>query len=155
MDVAHILAVIAILLAGWFLYRHDWKKKPLTDFTQHLDSRDWRRYGFAIRELQKRGQDVTIYIPRVVSLLAADSRIERAMGQRVIENATQTLPTTSRVTLTCRILQCVESELPLCYLDFRMNARLNYRPKLSVAAPLLMAAPCLSSVRRLIWQRAY
>ena len=84
-NAVHILTVAGILLAGWFLYRHDWKKKPLTDFTQHLDSRDWRRYEFAIRELQKRGQDVSAYLPRVVSLLAAESKIQRAMGQRVIE----------------------------------------------------------------------
>ena len=85
MNATHVLTVTAILIAAWFLYRHDWKKKPLTDFTQHLDSRDWRRYEFAIRELQKRGQDVSVYLPHVVSLLAADSKIQRAMGQRVIE----------------------------------------------------------------------
>ena len=85
MNSTHILTVAAIMIGGWFLYRHDWKKKPLEDFTQHLDSRDWRRYEFAIRELQKRGQDASVYIPRVVSLLAADSKIQRAMGQRVIE----------------------------------------------------------------------
>jgi len=85
MNATHVLTVAAILIAAWFLYRHDWRKKPLEDFTQHLDSRDWRRYEFAIRELQKRGQDASVYIPRVVSLLAADSKIQRAMGQRVIE----------------------------------------------------------------------
>ncbi len=85
MNSTHILTVAAIMIGGWFLYRHDWKKKPLEDFTQHLDSRDWHRYEFAIRELQKRGQDASVYIPRVVSLLAADSKIQRAMGQRVIE----------------------------------------------------------------------
>ncbi len=85
MNATHVLTVADILIAAWFLYRHDWRKKPLEDFMQHLDSRDWRRYEFAIRELQKRGQDVSVYIPRVVSLLAADSKIQRAMGQRVIE----------------------------------------------------------------------
>ena len=83
MNSTHFLTVAAIMIGGWFLYRHDWKKKPLEDFTQHLDSRDWRRYEFAIRELQKRGQDASVYIPRVVSLLAADSKIQRAMGQRL------------------------------------------------------------------------
>jgi len=85
MNSTHILTVAAIMIGGWFLYRHDWRKKPLEDFTEHLDSRDWRRYEFAINELQRRGQDVSVYIPRVVSLLAADSKIQRAMGQRVIE----------------------------------------------------------------------
>ncbi len=85
MNLTYILAVLAILVAGWFLYRHDWKKKPLTDFTQHLEARDWRRYEFAICELQKRGQDVSAYLPRVISLLAADSKLQRAMGQRVIQ----------------------------------------------------------------------
>ena len=85
MNATGVLTVAGILIVSWFWYRHDWKKKPLTDFTQHLDSRDWRRYSFAIRELQKRGQDVSIYLPRVVSLLAADSKMQRAMGLRVIQ----------------------------------------------------------------------
>ena len=85
MNTTHVLTVAAILIAAWFLFRHDWKKKPLTDFTRHLDARDWRRYEFAIRELAKRGQDISIYLPQVVGLLAADSKIQRAMGQRVIE----------------------------------------------------------------------
>ena len=85
MDIPYILSVAAILIAGWFLYRHEWKKKPLEDFTKVLDSRDWRRYELAVRELQKRGQDVSIYIPGIVSLLVGDSKIQRAMGQRVLE----------------------------------------------------------------------
>jgi hypothetical protein len=29
MNATHILTVAGILIAGWFLYRHDWNKKPL------------------------------------------------------------------------------------------------------------------------------
>ena len=85
MNATQVLTVAGILIAGWLLFRHDWKRKQLTDFTRHLDSRDWRRYEFAIRALQKRGQDVSVYLPQVVSLLVADSQLQRAMGQRVIE----------------------------------------------------------------------
>jgi hypothetical protein len=85
MDITYLLIVAAILIAGWFLYQHDMKKKPLEHFTESLESRNWRRYEHDIRQLQKRGLDVSGYLPQVVSLLAGDSKLERAMGQRVIE----------------------------------------------------------------------
>jgi len=51
-----------------------------------LQSDDWRFHKAAIKEMRRRGEDVTVYLPRIVALLAADSKVERSAGQMTIKD---------------------------------------------------------------------
>jgi hypothetical protein len=51
-----------------------------------LQSDDWRFHKAAIKELRRRGQDVVPYLPRIVALLVADSKIERAGAHVTIKD---------------------------------------------------------------------
>lgn len=47
---------------------------------------DWRFHKPAIQELRRRGEDLAPYLPYVVALLVADTKVERAAAHITIKD---------------------------------------------------------------------
>ena len=45
-----------------------------------LRNNDWRFYKPAIQELKRRGEDVTVFIPKIVALLISETKMDRMAG---------------------------------------------------------------------------
>ena len=80
------VAVAAIVVAlglgaGWLLDRRRWRSKTREQLAAMLQGSDWRYYKMAIRELKRRGEDVSVHIPRLVGMLVSDSRVERGAAK--------------------------------------------------------------------------
>ena len=71
-----LLAIPLILLAIW-LDRRRWSRKPREQLVAMLTSDNWRYWKPALKELRRRGDDTSIYQPRLLSRLLAESRLER------------------------------------------------------------------------------
>jgi hypothetical protein len=84
---AETLIIIAVaLVVGWFCAFFGWRRKPREELHRMLQSNKWRYYQSAIKELRRRGEDVTVYLPRIVAMLVSDSLIERTAAKQAIEN---------------------------------------------------------------------
>ena len=82
-----VVAVIVVALglgAGWFLDRRRWRSKTREQLAAMLQDSDWRYYKMAIRELRRRGEDVSVHLPRLVGMLVADSRMERGAAKVIL-----------------------------------------------------------------------
>jgi hypothetical protein len=77
--------LVAVLLAGaWLVDRELWRRKSRDKLIEMLHSDNWRRYKPAILELRRRGEDVTVHVPKIVALLLSKSKVERAAAKATI-----------------------------------------------------------------------
>ena len=86
MSAETLITVAVALVVGWFFAFFGWRRKPREELHRMLQSNNWRNYRSAIKELRRRGEDVGVYIPRIVALLVSDSLIERTVGKQVIQS---------------------------------------------------------------------
>jgi len=81
-----IIVAVAALVGSWYGDKQSWRRKPREILVQILRADDWRRYRAAITELRRRGEDVSVYLPRIVGKLASESFVERTAAQVIIKN---------------------------------------------------------------------
>ena len=86
MSTTAIIAAAVALAGAWYWNTRSWRRKSRDELIRMLQSDDWRFHKAAIKEMRRRGEDVTVYLPRIVALLAADSKVERAAGQITIKD---------------------------------------------------------------------
>jgi hypothetical protein len=86
MSITVIIATAVALAGAWYWDTRSWRRKPREELVRMLQSDDWRFHKAAVTELRRRGEDVTVYLPRIVALLAADSKVERAAAQITIKD---------------------------------------------------------------------
>ena len=80
-----ILFAIAVVVA-WYLDVNSWKKKSRQELLGMVQSKNWRFHRVAIKELQRRGEDTTVYIPQFVALLVSENKIERAAAHLTLQD---------------------------------------------------------------------
>jgi hypothetical protein len=83
-NITTLILVAALLAGAWFVDRWLWRRRSREKLIGMLQSNNWRLYKPAIRELRRRGEDVTAYIPRIVALLVSNSKTERAAAKTTI-----------------------------------------------------------------------
>jgi hypothetical protein len=73
-----ILIVAAPALVWAFVAdRRSWKRKSRDELIGMAGGQDWRRWKAAIAELQRRGEDTTVFIPSLLRALVSESRVTR------------------------------------------------------------------------------
>lgn len=85
------IAVIAIaLVAAWaadrWIRRQIWGKKSTEELLGILTDAEWRKWELALRELQRRGQDISSTIRPLAARLLSESKWERAAARIVLMN---------------------------------------------------------------------
>lgn len=86
MSTTAIIAAAVALAGAWYWDIRSWRRKSRDELIRLLRSDDWRFHKPAIKEMRRRGEDVAVYLPRIVALLVADSKVERAAGQMTIKD---------------------------------------------------------------------
>lgn len=86
MNVTALIVVVPLLLCAWVIDIWLWRRKSRDKLVGMLKSDDWRSYKPAVLELRRRGDDVTIYLPRIVAMLVSNSKIERAAAKAIIKS---------------------------------------------------------------------
>jgi|SRR6478609_11656907 len=89
--VAHLaipLVVAFIAMAIW-AFRSDknmWKTKPVTELVTMVEGDEWRYWLTALEELRRRGEDISRFIPRLVSRLVSDSLMSRTAADATLKD---------------------------------------------------------------------
>ena len=89
--VSHLAIPLAVAIAAAVIwaFRSDknmWKTKPATELVAMVESDDWRYWQTALEELRRRGEDISRFIPRLVSGLVADSTLARTAASTAIKD---------------------------------------------------------------------
>jgi hypothetical protein len=78
---------VAIVAMGIWAFRSDksmWKTKPIAELVAMVEGSDWRYWETALEELRRRGEDISRFIPRLVSGLVSDSTLARAAADATL-----------------------------------------------------------------------
>ena len=78
------IAFIALLIIAYIYDQWRWRVRPREKLLEMIRVADWRLHRAAMAELQRRGEDLSVFLPRFVPLLAAGSRTERAAAETII-----------------------------------------------------------------------
>jgi hypothetical protein len=81
-----IIGFAALLVGAWYIDTRSWKKKSREELVLMVQSDDWRYHAAALKELRRRGENVAIYIPHIVKLLVAESKVDRTAAQMTIRD---------------------------------------------------------------------
>jgi hypothetical protein len=82
-----VLIMLAIALPIAFIMdRNSWRKRPREALERILREKDWARVGAALKEIKRRGEDITPYVPVVLELMAADSASVRTAGKLALKD---------------------------------------------------------------------
>jgi hypothetical protein len=77
-------AFITLLIGAYIYDQSRWRVRPREKLLEMIRAPDWRLHKAAMTELRRRGEDIAVFLPRFVLLLAADSRTERAAAETLI-----------------------------------------------------------------------
>jgi hypothetical protein len=83
--ITKMIGVAVVLTGAWFWDTRSWRRKSREELVRRLQSKDWRFHKVAIKEMRRRGEDVSVFLPGLVALLIADTRVERAAAQITIK----------------------------------------------------------------------
>ena len=85
MNVKAVVAVAIGFFGAWYLDARSWRRKPREELVGMLESEDWRFHKAAIAELRRRGEDLGVYMPRIVGRLGSESKVVRAAALATIK----------------------------------------------------------------------
>ena len=75
----------AVLLVGAYFYDEwKWRSRPRAELIETIRAADWRLHLKAMAELRRRREDLSVFLPRFLPLLAAGDKIERVAAECVI-----------------------------------------------------------------------
>lgn len=78
----------AIVLGIIWAYRSDrtlWRDKPTDQLVAILKGGEWAKWDAAIEQLQRRGENISLFIPRLVTALVSDSLMTRAAAEATLK----------------------------------------------------------------------
>jgi hypothetical protein len=80
------LAVAAILLpVAYAMDRNSRAKIPREELIRRIRTRNWKKLHPAMKELQRRGEDLRPYLPEVLGLLSSADGMGRAAGKMAVK----------------------------------------------------------------------
>jgi hypothetical protein len=79
------IAIIASLIWAFRADKNMWRTKPAAELIAMIESKDWRYWETAIEELRRRGEDISRFVPRLVSGLVADSVMSRTAADAALK----------------------------------------------------------------------
>jgi hypothetical protein len=78
------IAFIALLIGAYIFDRWRWRARPREQLVEMIQAADWRLHKAAMSQLRRRGEDLGLFLPRFLALLAADSMKERTAAESII-----------------------------------------------------------------------
>jgi len=84
-----ILALVVLVVGvpiAFVMDRNSWRKRPREDLERILRERDWARMTTALKEIKRRGEDISPYIPCALALLLSESSPVRSAGKLTIKD---------------------------------------------------------------------
>jgi hypothetical protein len=81
-----IVAIIVVVIWAYRADKNMWKTKPVAELMALVESHDWQKWDGGLAELNRRGEDITRFIPHLVSHLVSDSRITRAAAEMMLKD---------------------------------------------------------------------
>lgn len=86
MPLGYLIAGFAVLLVGAYFYdERTWRKKSHEELIGLVRAEDWRLHSAALRELRRRGEDLSVFLPRFLPLLAHESRKDRVAAEMLVK----------------------------------------------------------------------
>jgi len=82
---ALVILVIGVPIA-YIMDRNSWRKRPRADLEKMLRGGDWGRTGIALKEIKRRGEDISRYIPVVLALMTSESVTARTAGKLALKD---------------------------------------------------------------------
>jgi hypothetical protein len=79
-----IVGFIALLVSAYLYDEWKWRVRPREKLIEMVRAPDWRLHPKAMAELRRRGEDLAVFIPRFLPLLAAASRTDRVAAESII-----------------------------------------------------------------------
>jgi hypothetical protein len=83
---ALIFAAIALPIA-FILDRKAWRKKSIEELESMICSGDWKQMPNALKELGKRGVDLSPYLTTVFEMMVSDSKMSRSAGKIALKDS--------------------------------------------------------------------
>ena len=80
------VAFIALLIWAFRSDKKMWRQKPVAELVAMVESNEWKNWDAGLAELNRRGEDITRFIPHLVSHLVSDSRITRAAAEMMLKD---------------------------------------------------------------------
>ena len=81
-----IVVISALLIWAFRSDKNMWKQKPVAELVAMVESNEWSQWNGGLAELNRRGEDITRFIPHLVSHLVSDSRITRAAAEMMLKD---------------------------------------------------------------------
>ena len=78
------VAIIATLVWAFRSDKNMWRTKPAGELVAMVESDEWRYLQTAMEELRRRGEDISRFIPRLVSGLFSDSVLARTAADAAL-----------------------------------------------------------------------
>src|SRR5262245_32317170 len=72
-----IIGFTVLLICAYFYDEWKWRVRPREKLIEMIRAADWRLHPKAMAELRRRGEDLAVFVPRFLPLLAAASRTDR------------------------------------------------------------------------------
>jgi hypothetical protein len=75
-----------ILVAVYLFKRRDWNRQTNEQLVAKAAGDDWAHWKNALLELQRRGEDVQAYVPRIATRLVSNSIVEREAARLTLSD---------------------------------------------------------------------
>jgi hypothetical protein len=79
-----VVGFIVLLICAYFYDEWTWRVRPREKLTEMIRDTDWRLHPKAMAELRRRGEDLAVFLPRFLPLLAAGSKTQRVAAESII-----------------------------------------------------------------------
>jgi len=81
-----VVAIIAMAIWAFRSDKNAWKTKPTAELVVMVESDKWSYWQTALEELRRRGEDISRFVPRLVSALVSDSTMARTAAEAVLKD---------------------------------------------------------------------
>ncbi len=79
------IIIAALLVCAYLLDIFRWKKKPIGELYDMLNSPDPKKMMIGLTQLRRRKEDISSHIQRVIPFLLAESAVDRVTGKMIIQ----------------------------------------------------------------------